>query len=376
MIYRAPLFNTAETFVQAHVLSLDRYRPLLAGLEDKGNIPPSLAGSLFLPRGVGDLLRGRLGDLSWLAPRLQPERPRLIHAHFGPDGHAAVGLARRLGVPLVTTLHGYDVGRTDRTLLLSGRLSWMRYSLGRAHLARHGTLFLAVSDALRAKALAAGFPPERTVTHYNGVDLTRFPVAVGDDGATILHVGRLVEKKGTALLLKAFSRIKAAHPGARVIIIGEGPLRARLEGLAGQLGIGQAAQFLGYQPPTAVAEWMRRAAVFAAPCITAGDGDAEGGPLVVVEAAASGLPVVGSDHGGIPETVADGRSGFVVPEGDVETLADRLGRLLASADLRQAMGAAGRTLAETRFDLRVQTERLERLYDTLLARAPLTTGRL
>jgi len=370
VIYRAPLFNAAETFVQDHVLSLERYRPLLAGLEDKGNIPVGLTGSPFLPRGAGQRLRGRLGDLSWLVPRLRPEKPRLIHAHFGPDGHAAVSLSRQLGVPLVTTLHGYDVGRTDRTLLLSGRLSWMRYALRRAHLARHGTLFLVVSDALRAKALAAGFPPERTVTHYNGVDLTRFPVAVGDDGSTILHVGRLVEKKGTALLLAAFSRLRAMYPAARLVIIGEGPLRGRLERLAEQLGIAQALRFLGYQPPAVVAEWMRRAAVFAAPCITAGDGDAEGGPLVVVEAAASGLPVVGSDHGGIPETVANGRSGFVVPEGDVEALADRLGQLLASAEMRRAMGAAGRALAETRLDLRVQIERLEQLYDSVLAGAP------
>jgi colanic acid/amylovoran biosynthesis glycosyltransferase len=366
-IYRAPLFNRSETFIRAHPLNLVRYRPLLAGLEDKGNIPPELHRALFLPRGPGERLRGRLGDLRWLAPRLAPENPRLVHAHFGPDALGAVGLARQLGVPLVTTLHGYDVARTDRALLMSGRLSWMRYALRREKLTENCALFLTVSDALRARAVAAGFPPERTVTHYNGVDLARFPFADGDDGATILHVGRLVEKKGTALLLEAVAGIRAMHPAASLVIIGEGPLRASLERHAAQRGLGETVRFLGHQPQAVVSEWMRRAAVLAVPSLTAGDGDAEGLPNVVVEAAASGLPVVGSDHAGIPEAIDHGRSGFIVAEGNVEQLALRVGEVMASADLRRSMGAAARALAELRFDQRAQFALLERRYDALAA---------
>lgn len=367
VIYRAPLFNASETFVRAHALGLERYRPLLAGVEDKGNIPPELVGSTFLPESWGERVSGRLGDLRWLAPRLEKERPRIIHAHFGPDGLAAVALSRRLRIPLVTTLRGYDVSRTDRTLLLSGRLSWMRYALGRERLMRHGDLFLAVSDALRLMAIRKGFPAALTVTHYNGVDLTGFPVTGSDDGTTILHVGRLVEKKGTALLLAAFARVRTAHPAARLVIIGDGPLRAPLRRLAGQLGLGEAVEFLGPQPQSVVGRWMRRSAVLAVPSLTARDGDAEGLPNVVVEAAASGLVVVGSNHSGIPEAIVDGQTGFVVPQGEVEPLAARLIELLSSLELRRSMGAAARALAEARFDRQTQVERLERLYDRLCA---------
>jgi glycosyltransferase involved in cell wall biosynthesis len=367
LIYRAPLFNASETFVRAHPLSLKRYRPLLAGIADKGNIPAELDRAVFLPRTTGEGLRARLGNLDGLAERLKAEKPLLVHAHFGPDGLTVLDLATRLGVPLVTTLHGYDVSRAPRALMLSGRLSWMRYALGRARLMRDGALFLAVSDALRSMALRAGYPADRTLTHYIGADLAAFPFSGSDDGQTVLHVARLVEKKGTAVLLKAFERVRAAQRRATLVVIGDGPLRPSLERLAGKLGLGEAVHFLGAQPPSVVAQWMRSAAVLAVPSVTARDGDAEGLPTVIPEAAASGLVAVGSNHSGIPEAIVDGESGFVVPECESEPLAARLSELLASSELRRAMGTAARALAEARFDRRLQTERLERLYESLVS---------
>jgi len=372
-IFRSPVFNASETFVAAQAVGLVRYQPLVIGLEDKGNVPPGLAGRVMLAGGRERLALKLLGDGRGLAARIRPYRPALVHAHFGPDGLLALPLARALGVPIVTSLRGYDVGRSTTSLLASGRLSWMRYALGQDALKREGGLFLAVSDALRARAVAAGFPPERTRTHYNGVDLARFPAGPGGDGATILHVGRLVEKKGTALLLAAFAEVRKAHPGAMLAIVGEGPLRGALEQRSAELGLGESVRFLGAQPPEIVAEWMRRSAVLAAPSLTAGDGDAEGLPNVVVEAAASALAVVASDHVGIPEAVADGRNGFIVPEGESEPLARRLSDLLASAELRRGMGLAGRKLAEARFDAARQMERLEEIYDALTSTSAIET---
>ncbi|MGQ0589537.1 MAG: glycosyltransferase, partial [Sphingosinicella sp.] len=282
----------------------------------------------------------------------------LVHAHFGPDGLLALPLARALGVPLVTTLHGYDVGRAPRDMLLSGRLSWQRYALLRRRLMREGALFIAVSDALRERALAQGFPAERTVTHRIGVDLARFRPGGAAEPGLVLHVGRLVEKKGTALLLEAFAKARAARRDASLVIIGDGPLLPALKRRAGE-----GARFLGAQPPEAVAQWMRRAWLLAAPSLTARDGDSEGLPTVAVEAAASGLPVVGSDHSGMPEAVRDGATGFIVPEGEAEPLASAITNLLGDAELRAWMSAAARALAEKEFDLVRQTQLLEDLYD-------------
>jgi colanic acid/amylovoran biosynthesis glycosyltransferase len=112
-----------------------------------------------------------------------------------------------------------------------------------------------------------------------------------------------------------------------------------------------------------VAHWMRRASVLAAPSLTAADGDAEGLPNVVVEAAASGLPVVGTKHSGIPEAIDEGATGFLAPEGDVGALAARLADLLGSEPLRRDMGTAARRLAERKFSRQMLTERLESIYD-------------
>src|SRR5687767_13839547 len=114
---------------------------------------------------------------------------------------------------------------------------------------------------------------------------------------------------------------------------------------------------------------MGRAWLIAAPSAAARDGDSEGLPTVLVEAAGCGLPAVASDHSGIPETVEDGRTGFLVAERDIAALAERMTRLLRSAELRRRMGAAAQALAEDRFDLSRQTAILEDHYDKLLERS-------
>jgi glycosyltransferase involved in cell wall biosynthesis len=357
-IFRSPLFNASETFVQTHALSLRRYRPLVVGLEDKRNAWPELRERLLVATPGEAAALKFLGLPGGLAKRIAPERPRLVHAHFATDGLLALPLAEALGVPLVTTLHGFDVTRSRRAMLASGRLSWVRYALRGEHLRQRGTLFIAVSDAIRAKALAQGFPPERTTTHLNGIDLARFCRPSTPEPGLVLHVGRLVEKKGTALLLQAMAQLDA-----KLVVIGDGPLRPALERQAAALGLGQRVIFVGSLPPDEVAGWMARAWVLAAPSVTARDGDSEGLPTVIAEAAAAALPVVVSDHSGLPEAVIEGETGFIVPEGDASALARALADLLAFPDLRARLSAAARLLAEERFDSARQAAGLERLYD-------------
>lgn len=360
IIFRSAVFNASERFIQDQAAALTRWRPQVVGLERKGEIVPRLREAIVAEKAGERLafrLRGRGGRIE---AKVRAARPRLIHAHFGTDGLLVLPLAQALGVPLITSLRGYDVTRSDRALLASGRLSWMRYALRKQRLQRSGTLFLAVSDALREQAIARGYPEARTLTHYNGVDLDRFrpndsPVEPG----LILHVGRLVEKKGTNVLIEALSANELAD--ARLVIIGDGPLRGALEQKARKLG--DRVCFLGALSLEEVATWMQRASVLAAPSMAAADGDAEGLPNVVVEAAASGLPVVGTLHSGIPEAIEDAVTGFLVPEREAGGLAARLADVLRSEQLRREMSAAARRLAERKFDRRRLTERLEAIYD-------------
>src|ERR1044072_6849546 len=206
-VFRTALFNPTERFIQEQAASLTRWRPILVGLERKGEILPALKEGMILPANVAERLGfaapGRGGAVE---AKLRKTQPKLIHAHFGTDGLKMLALARALRLPLITHLRGYDVTLTRAALIASARPTWSRYALQRGRLMQAGTLFLAVSDALRAQAVALGFLAERTRTHYNGVDLDRFqPGKRPREPGTILHVGRLVEKKGTADLIAALA---------------------------------------------------------------------------------------------------------------------------------------------------------------------------
>jgi glycosyltransferase involved in cell wall biosynthesis len=367
LTFRSRLFNASEGFVQAQAAGLTRYQPLVAGLKLIGNVDRALSGRLVLPSSRTERLRFQLlGDVAAMAARLAHFRPRVLHAHFGTDGLLALPLARALGVPLVTTLRGYDVNLSRGTLLRSGRPTWMTYALRRRRLMESGEIFLAVSDFLRARAIAAGYPEHSIFTHYNGVDLEVFRAGPGErEDGLVLHVANLVTKKGTAQLIRAFAEVRREVPDARLAILGEGPLEPALRRQAAEAAPRSAIHFAGHRSREEVAAWMRRACVLAVPSVTGSSGDAEGLPNVVVEAAAAGLPVVATRHAGIPEAVAADETGILVPEKDHGALVAALTTLLQAPELRNRMGDAARRRAVLRFDAARQMARLECCYDNL-----------
>lgn len=289
----------------------------------------------------------------------------LLHAHFGVEGVYAVKLAEALGVPLVTTLHGFDVSLTRARLLGSGKVSWINYAIWCHQLFASGAVFVCVSEHVRRCAVDWGYPADRLIVLPIGVDVEMIQPVALVERPRILHVARLVEKKGTGDLLRAFAAVRRAVPGAELVIVGSGPLRTRLMALARELGVTAAVRFLGAQPYAETLRWMAESRLLCLPSVTAASGDQEGLGMVLLEAGATGRPVIGTDHGGIPEAVIDGETGFLVPERDVAGLTERIVTLLRDPDLCERLGRAGRDLVVTRFNLRTQTGKLESLYRTL-----------
>jgi len=367
-VFRHNLFRISEPFITQQARQLRRYKPLYLGRMRYGDAPGG-ADSLALRD------RLTLPAIGWQMLTRNPEpylrllgnrQPALIHAHFGIEGVYALPLARRLGIPLVTTFHGFDATLSTAALLTSP--AWANYPLFRHRLAAQGDLFICASSFIRDKVLAMGFPEARARVHYIGVDVrTIQPRDPAEETPTILHVGRLVDVKGAQYLVQAFAKLAARFPDIRLVIIGDGPRKASLRALAKSMGIGQRIQFLGALPHTEVMAWMRKAAMLVLPSVRTATGREEGLGMVLLEAAASGVPAVGSRIGGIPEGIIDGQTGFLAPERDAETLAARMGELLDDRELRLAMGAAARMLVEQRFDIRRQTETLEGLYDEVLS---------
>jgi len=371
-IFRHNLFRISEPFISDQAQHLRRYRPLYVGRKRFGS-PPEGATSLALEDLYKRYTLPRIG-LQMLTGNTRPylrlmarQRPSLIHAHFGIEGVSALALARQLGLPLVTTFHGFDA--TLKPHIMLGSPAWFRYPLLRHKLAREGNLFLCASAFIRQRLLETGFPESRTHTHYIGVDCqTIRPRELAEERPLILHVARLVEVKGTAYLLRAFATVARQHDQARLLIIGDGPLRRRLQALAASLGVRDRVEFLGALPHAEVLAWMRKAAMLALPGIRTATGREEGLGMVLLEAAATGLPIIGSRVGGIPECILDGRTGFLIPERDASALAERMSKLLENPVGRHQMGAAGRALVESRFNIDRQTAALEDFYDSLLGR--------
>lgn len=249
----------------------------------------------------------------------------VLDAHYlWPDGVAAGELAGELGVPFTLTARGSDVNVLAQDPTVAARIAAVA---ARAHRC------MAVSDALANRfAAAAQLPAGAVATVRNGVDLERF--APGDReqardalglpavGRLAVGVGRLVSGKGFALAAEAVRRV----PDLRLVLVGDGPERARIEAA----GDGRVT-FLGAQPPEQVARAYRAADVFVLPS------EREGWPNVVTEALASGLPVVASRVGGIPQILGDDpppHLGALTATGDVDGCAAALTRVLAAGDRR------------------------------------------
>ena len=173
-----------------------------------------------------------------------------------------------------------------------------------------------------------------------------------------------MEKKGVEYLIRAFAAVRAQLPAAELVIAGDGRLRGKLELLASQMKV--PVSFLGSLSSQQIKEELQQTRVFCSPSVTAENGDAEGLPIVILEAQACAIPVVTSARGGVREGIIDGVTGLAFKEGDVACLSNHLLRLLQDGKTAAAMGNAGRHNIEEKFDLRRCTESLERLYDKLI----------
>ncbi len=294
------------------------------------------------------------------------ERFDLIHAHFGLGAVYALPYAMRYNLPLVVTFHGYDVP----ILLTKDRFrpKYWRYWLASGPLFRRIDRFLAASLDLQSLLLLLGADPERVHLYHLGVDVPQYRrEPVERDVLEVLMVGRMVEKKGHAHALRAVARARQQGAKLRLALLGDGPLEPQLREMAAEMGA-DAVEFAGSVPHAEVQRRLARADIVIAPSVTARNGDRESGILVLKEAGASSLPTVGTHHGGIPEIIDEGVTGFIVPERDAEALADRLVRLAGDRALRERMGAAARVKMEREYDLTRQVRvDLAGHYDAALA---------
>jgi glycosyltransferase involved in cell wall biosynthesis len=346
--------SPTETFLRAHADHLPGCVAVIAG-------SPAIGGRPLMPTGIGarawrKLVRLALGR-SWYDELtaayltvFRHHRPDAVLAEYGGMGVMLMDACRRAGLPLIAHFHGFDA--TQRAAL-------EQMEDGYRQLFREAAALVVVSRAMRQRLMDLGAPLEKIHWIPYGVDGRAFG---GSDPASappiFLAVGWFCERKAPNLTLRAFARVHQGRPDARLRMVGDGPLLRTCQELARELGVVDAVTFLGVQPPNIVQDEMRRARCFVQHSVITTDGEAEGTPVAILEAGASGLPVVSTRHEGILDAVVEGETGFLVEEHDIAAMAERMQRFAADPVLAGEMGRRARAWIDAEFSLPKQIGKL------------------
>jgi colanic acid/amylovoran biosynthesis glycosyltransferase len=297
------------------------------------------------------------------SPQSRVEQYDVIHCQFGPNGQRAV-MWRKCGAiqgPIITTFHGYDANMLPR---ISGRSLYQR-------LFKEGDSFTVGSEFMRRRIAALGAPGPRISKLPMGADLSRFLFSErtieADGELRLLTVARLVEVKGIEHALRAVAIVRAEYPRLHYQIVGEGPLRGSLEKLAAQLDLQETVEWLGALPQEAVARLHGQVHIFVLPSIVTALGEEENQSVALIEAQASGLPVIATAVGGNAESMREGVSGLLVPPRDPQALAKAILRVARQPEAWGPMGRAGRKHVEEHFDLNTLNDQFVELYRRVAA---------
>ncbi len=294
---------------------------------------------------------GRLAK-AWLA--LGAGKFDVIHCHFASLG-LPVDHLRRLGLLrthcLVVHVRGYDV-----TSFVDGRGSVYD------RLFRNADQIIANCDHFRERALALGCPAEKAIVIGSPIDATIFHPPASREPydarpLRLVGVGRLVEKKGFEDAIAALAILRGWGLNAELRLLGEGPLRPVLEARIAELGLTDAARLEGQATQGEIVSALHWADIALAPCVRAASGNEDAPVNTLKEAMATGLPVVATRHGGIPELVIPGENGALVPEHDPAALAGAIREMAARPQEWARLGAAGRERVVTQYDRDAVCER-------------------
>ena len=356
LVSLAPLFNP------------ERFRIIVATMQPRDTLAGALAGTHVECRLLNFRVRHFISGVWRLCSLLRREKVDVLHTHMY---HASwygriAGLCARVPV-MVTTDHGHDPWRKP------WHIAFERFAL------RYTDLKIAVSkDVAEVLKARDHVPDEKLVVIPNGVDPERFRVVKAerdsiraefgftDDTVLIGSVGRLVEPKAYHVLIEAMVHVSKLVPPARLVLIGDGPLRGDLERCASDLGVSDGVLFAGARSDIP--------AVLAAIDIYAMSSNREGLPVSLLEAMAAGKPIVATMVGGIPEVVSDRREGLLVPSGDPEALAGAIRELACDPKLAAHLGRQASEKVAAEYSIGATVRRLEEVYCSLLDKAGAAKG--
>lgn len=342
----------SETFIYEELKNIKNYQPIVYTRKMMNLRRFPYRHIRYLPK-----------NLKKIRERWKRDKIKLIHARFGNAGVKVLKAKKRANLPMIVSFHGFD--------LPIGNRNKQSYQRKLPALFRTGETFTVPSKQMKRLLIRKGCPAHKIIVQYSGIDLNKFDYVKRKSKKKkirILAVGRLHEKKGFNYLIKAFKKVHKKHPDTKLIIVGSGEERGKLQRLIRKLKLQKHVKLKGDLVHQKVAKEMKRADIFCLPSVTTKDGNHEGIPNAIKEAMASGLPVVATRHGGIPELITHEKEGYLVPERNVKKLAKKIRNLIEKPNKRAKMGKKGRQKIKHRFDSKQQVRRLESIYDQTLGR--------
>jgi len=298
------------------------------------------------------------GEYQTLDSLLERHGADLMHIYFGHTGVHLLPFIEQWDKPCVVSFHGADVARKPEIKDYPAKLR---------RLFKAVPLVFARSQSLVDRLVHLGCPPGKLRINRTGIPLKEFPFVDREpprDGKwRVVQACRLIPKKGVATSLRGFAIFKKDNPGAEFFIAGKGPLQSELEMLAGGLGILRDVHFVGFLPQPKLLELYASSHLFLHPSEISPNQDQEGVPNSVLEAMATGLPVVATRHGGIPEAVDHGLTGFLVAEEDHVGLANAMQLITSSPAALKQMGERAYAAVVERFGQDAQIDQLESFYE-------------
>lgn len=292
----------------------------------------------------------------------RPSSYDIVHCHFGLNAIRGLLLkeVKALKGKLVTTFHGVDI---TKHLQIYGNDIYDQ-------LWTKGDLFLPISDLFLKKIVNLGCQQNKTYVHHMGIDCSKFKYVSrhlsSDRPVVLASVNRLVEKKGVEYAIRAVAQLIRMNIVVQYNIIGEGPLMTNLQQLVKELNMECHIHFLGWKEQGDVIDILEKSDILIAPSVTSKNGDQEGIPVALMEAMAMGMPIVSTQHSGIPELVQNNSSGFLVPERDTDELANKLEYLATNPNTWSEMGLAGRKIVERDYNIHHLNDQLVDRYQSLL----------
>ena len=333
-----------------------RYACSLYGVEHGGPLTEALAADGIPYRVFSRKRRSDWRLLGQLVRKFREDKVQLVHTHHLEQLLFAGTAARLVGAAVVHTEHEfYTLGRRRHQQILR-LLSVLA-----------GTVTTVAEPVTEFLNQSVGIPMRKLKTIPNGVDLSRFQSArpmnrseLGWNGENVVVgcVARLVPGKGHALLLDAFHRVLGRQPQTRLLLVGEGSERSRLEAQAGALGLNGSVRFLGARADVPRLLAACDVVTLASTC--------EGLPLSILEAMATGKPVVATRVGCVPQVVQDGLTGLLVPPGDAAALAQSLESLVRDEGTRRRLGMQACQLMQSGYSFDRTLEQYEAVYETAM----------